>query len=164
MENVLVADFMLEKRGVDSGSMITGKSTHNQRIERLWRDVFTGVLSYFYKLFYSMEEEGILDPLNETHLACLRYVYLPKLNERLKNLEGAWAHRRMRTTKTTPWKLWLSGQMSSPIGMDISVEELSGYGIEGDIPDEDDHENADSDSRPITEPVVLSPYYCRNYK
>ena len=52
LENVLVADYMIEKRGDNRGSMLTGKSTHNQRIERLWRDVFTGVLSYFYDIFY----------------------------------------------------------------------------------------------------------------
>ena len=28
-----------------------GKSTHNQRIERLWRDVFEGCLDLFYEIF-----------------------------------------------------------------------------------------------------------------
>ena len=79
LENVLVADYMLEKRGVETGCMITGKSTHNQRIKRLWRDVFPGALSYFYELFYFMEEELIRDPLNDIHLACLHYVYLSKI-------------------------------------------------------------------------------------
>lgn len=62
LENVSVADFMLNQNG--QNSMITGKSTRNQRIERLWRDVFEGVLSFFYNLFYFMEDQGFLDPLN----------------------------------------------------------------------------------------------------
>ncbi|CAG2209731.1 unnamed protein product [Mytilus edulis] len=40
LENILFADFMLGLNG--SGSMITGPSIHNQRIERLWRDLFEG--------------------------------------------------------------------------------------------------------------------------
>lgn len=44
MENSNIADFMIEKRG--SSSMLLRKSVHNQRIERLWRDVFNGVLGY----------------------------------------------------------------------------------------------------------------------
>ena len=39
LENVLVARHMIESRGSERHSMLTGSSTHNQRIERLWRDV-----------------------------------------------------------------------------------------------------------------------------
>ena len=38
-ENVLVADYTLDKRGTNIRSMIKGKNTHSHRIERLWRDV-----------------------------------------------------------------------------------------------------------------------------
>ncbi len=39
-ENTQVADFMIVQRGPGRASFICGRSVHNQRIERLWRDVF----------------------------------------------------------------------------------------------------------------------------
>ena len=107
LENVSVADFMLRQHGEDS--MITGPSTHNQRIERLWRDVFEGVLSYFYNLFYHMEDIGVLDALNELHLAALHYIYLDEINRRLDIWAQAWANHRIRTTKASPLNMWISG-------------------------------------------------------
>ena len=45
---------MLHHRGVDRNSMITGASIHNQRIERLWRDVHQSVAILYYCLFYRL--------------------------------------------------------------------------------------------------------------
>ena len=38
LENILVAQHMLEHRGEARRSILVGSSVHNQRIERLWRD------------------------------------------------------------------------------------------------------------------------------
>ena len=50
-ENVGIGRFMLTYRGVDRGSFLIGRSTHNQRIERLWRDVKNGCVSVFQRIF-----------------------------------------------------------------------------------------------------------------
>lgn len=54
-----------------------GKSTHNQRIERLWRDVFQGCLSLFYHIFNNLEMNSLLDPDNNVHMWSLHmFIYL----------------------------------------------------------------------------------------
>ena len=74
-----------------------GCSVHNQRIERLWRDLFTGSISFYYRLFYQMEHSGILDPDNDVDLFCLQRVFLPRIQIHLNSFRVGWCNHRMQT-------------------------------------------------------------------
>jgi len=64
MENYLVAAHMIQHRGPGRGSIITGSSVYNSRVERTHRDVYSGVLVFYVHIILELEDEGNLDVLN----------------------------------------------------------------------------------------------------
>lgn len=126
-ENVLVAEYMLRQRGIQNKPFIAGRSVHNQRIERMWRELWNGVTVLFYNLFHFMEDTGLLQVENELHLQVLHLVFIPLIQNHLDRFRDAIQRRPLRTeNQRTPLQLWLSGQIQET-EPDI---EITNYGID----------------------------------
>ncbi|CAB3995673.1 Retrovirus-related Pol poly [Paramuricea clavata] len=110
MENFKVAQFMLQHTGTGRGSIITGSSVHNSRVERAHRDVYSGVLCFFARTFTRLEDNQLLDPLNELHLFALHYIYIPRINKCLQEFKSQWKNHPLSSERNrTPLQLFTSG-------------------------------------------------------
>ena len=136
-ENIQVARAMLDAHGVASKPVITGKSVHNQRIERLWVDVGVNVNSSFRNIFHHLEEEFLFDPLNELHLFALHYIFLPRINRMLDNFVSSWNNHPIRTCQNkSPMQIWTEGFISNSTNDNtlLTSTDINTYGIDWNGP------------------------------
>jgi len=95
------------------GHVVDHLSVHNQCIEHLWRDLFTGCTTVFYNLFYFMEDNGILQPDNPVELFCLHYVFVPQTNISLNQFVSMWNYHLLQSmSNKSSYQLWTTGRHS----------------------------------------------------
>jgi len=113
---------MLRMRG--AGSVFMGKSTRNQRIERLWRDCYEQVLEFYYRLFHHFIQVIGLDIDDPIHIFALHYLFLPRLNQDLEAFRAGWnCHKLSTEHDRTPNQLLFFNRNAS----DAIVADLSQY-------------------------------------
>lgn len=157
VENVSVCDEMVAHWGEGRRSFIAGASTSNQRIERLWRDVYRCVSHFFYYTFYAMEQTGILDIENPIHLFALHLVFTRRINMALEEFSAMFNNHRLSTERNwTPNQIWFNGLLhvdhpvnrSNPID-DSVVDQY--YGEDPDSP----RPQSDDDYGVVVSPVEI---------
>lgn len=128
------------------------------QVERAHRDVCAGVLCFYAMLFDEMEKGGILDPLNELHLFCLHYIFLPRINKSLKEFVEQMNQRPVSTEHNmSPLQLWTSGMLQNINSQHTALteDEMGQYGIDTDesvtVSDEDYQVHIDPPTFMLTE-------------
>ena len=120
-ENVRVWQYMFEQCNSQS-AVLVGSSTHNERIERLWRDVYRCVGVLFADLFREMENDGILSSLDELDLFCLHTTFLPRINKALDSFVQSWNNHPVSTEHNrTPNQLFVEGAIRQNMTPSIPV-------------------------------------------
>ena len=64
-------------------NFIKGKNVYNQRIERLWVDVYLGVAYIYYNLFSHLERSNLLNFENDIDMFLLHFVFQSRIHDHL---------------------------------------------------------------------------------
>ncbi|KAI0077128.1 hypothetical protein K474DRAFT_1562219, partial [Panus rudis PR-1116 ss-1] len=116
-----------------------GISVHNVRIERLWVDVKTQVLSQWQTFFANLEIHHGFNVNNMDHILLLHYLFLPQINNDLAFFASGWNHHKVSGTGgRTPsemfgWDMYVHGVRGyqlAPLADDVPLEDLEDYGID----------------------------------
>ncbi|XP_014673007.1 PREDICTED: uncharacterized protein LOC106813386 [Priapulus caudatus] len=133
-EYMEVRRYMEREMGQGRGSVIVGTSVHNQRIERMWRDVYAKVLAIYYRLFYHLEDHGILDLSSNIHLFALHYVFVQRIQQDLSRWAAAHNNHGLRTEHhQTPMQLWMSGIIQQSQSSSTAIRNALSFNIDAEV-------------------------------
>lgn len=103
------ADLGVENQGIINllgSDVLLGSSVHNQRVERLNRDINSNIRNQFCPIFYALENENVLDIDDKLDMAVLHYIFLPSINKSLQLFKNTHNHHPIRTeNNATPDQL-----------------------------------------------------------
>lgn len=93
----------------------------------------------YYRLFYFLEHCGLLDPVNESHIFALHYIFLSRIKSSLDAFRNGWNEHGVRTKGNhSPLQLYHAGtlrlQNSGLEAMDLFSMIDDDYGLDPEAP------------------------------
>ena len=124
-ENVEAWDYMVSHHG-DESCIITGSSVHNERIERMWRDVSRSVITPFKEIFAHLGDQEILDITNDVDLFCLHEIFTSRINASIDDFQRSWnSHPLTSENNQTPLQLFSLSTISDSSDSDDGTSTIS---------------------------------------
>lgn len=115
---------MISVRGPGKNSVMVGRSVHNQRIERFWRDVYEQVVNVYYNLFRTIEDTFLLDLGDPVTSFLYQYFFYAALSKSIDDFRLSWNLHRLSTAgNRSPVQLMEMGKMQG-LSAAESIENL----------------------------------------
>ena len=100
-ENVIVKDlqtafWLCRDDYTEVPPYIEGRSTSNQRIERLWGTLRLHVIDFWRNLFRDMRDSGVFNDADPVHMESIRFCFLPTIQSQLNMFVHTWNTHRIR--------------------------------------------------------------------
>ena len=94
-ENTQIWQDMINTNGPQS--VMVGSLVHNERVERMWRDVTEKVSGRYISVFSQMAGEDLLDEDNNVDIMCLHYAFKGLIQKDMSEFAAAHNHHGIST-------------------------------------------------------------------
>jgi len=111
--------------------VLTGSSTHNERMEILWRDLYRAIIHFQDTFLHELEREETLDVMNDADMLAYVMCFWHDLRKYVKDFKQSWNSHCLSTEgNMTPYQLFFEGmRCATPLNIIPAIESLTPVSI-----------------------------------